>query len=138
MRSNVRFTVWKNTLQVYASSPFIGVGTGDIKDELISRYRKNNFQEGIDFNLSPHNQFLHTLTALGIPGLLSLFLMFWTAMKSSFRKSDHLIIAFCVAVLLNFMTEGILEKQDGVLFVAFFLVLLTGRLQDSQIKSASI
>lgn len=127
VQHNVRFEIWKNVLQVYSQSVVFGVGTGDIKDELNAQYRKNNFNEGLEYNLSPHNQFLHTLLTLGIPGLLILIMLFLKSAIRAWDKRNYIVIALLIAVVVNCLTEGILEKQAGVLFFVFFMIILKGQ-----------
>jgi O-antigen ligase len=125
VQHNVRFEIWKNALQLYSRNILFGTGTGDIKDELHRQYEKNNFQEGLIYNLNPHNQFLHTLVALGIPGLLVLVMIFFSAASKAIKKKNYILSAFVIAVFINCMTEGLLEKQAGVLFFVFFMIILS-------------
>ncbi|MEP7263551.1 MAG: O-antigen ligase family protein [Bacteroidota bacterium] len=130
IQHNVRFEVWKNTLEVYRQHPVLGVGTGDIKDALNRQYELAGFREGLEFNLSPHNQFLHTLLVLGIPGIITLLLIFGLAARNAVIHHNLLIPVLLIAVFINCMTEGILEKQAGVLFFTFFLIVLTGQKEE--------
>jgi O-antigen ligase len=134
IQSNVRFTVWENVLRLYKQHPFFGVGTGDIKDELLKQYNKSGFTEGIQYDLSPHNQFLHTLLLLGIPGFLTLAVIFFYGLKKSMRYKNYLFALFLIAVAINCMTEGILEKQAGVLFFVFFTVLFSTKMKISSVS----
>jgi O-antigen ligase len=127
VKHNVRFEVWKNTFEVYKQHPLIGVGTGDIKEELNDQYIKAGFTEGTTFNLSPHNQFLHTLLLLGIPGIFCLLMIFILATTKAWMKKNYLLLSLLIAITVNCITEGILEKQAGVLFFVFFLILLAER-----------
>lgn len=131
IQHNVRFEVWKNTLKVYSQHPFLGVGTGDIKEALNHQYEVAGFHEGLEFNLSPHNQFLHTLLLLGIPGIITLLLIFGLAARNAIIHHNIIIPVLLIAVFINCMTEGILEKQAGVLFFTFFLVILTGQKEET-------
>ncbi len=127
VQHNVRYEVWKNTLAVYGKHPLIGVGTGDLKNELNQQYRIAGFTEGLEFNLSPHNQFLHTLLLLGIPGLTVLLLIFILTFRHAILHKNKIMLALLIAVVINCLTEGILEKQAGVLFFVFFLILFANQ-----------
>ena len=127
VQHNVRYEVWKNTLAVYRNHPLFGVGTGDLKNELNQQYRISGFNEGLEFNLSPHNQFLHTLLLLGIPGLTVLMLIFILTFRQSILYRNKIMVVLLIAVLINCITEGILEKQAGVLFFVFFLIIFANQ-----------
>jgi O-antigen ligase len=127
IQHNVRFEVWKNTLAVYRDHPLFGVGTGDLKNELNQQYKIAGFNEGLEFNLSPHNQFLHTLLLLGIPGLTVLLLIFILSLWQAILYKNKIMLALLIAVVINCLTEGILEKQAGVLFFVFFLILFANQ-----------
>ncbi len=130
VKHNVRFDIWNNSMQVYKEHFIFGTGTGDVKDELIKQYELSGFTEGIDFNLSPHNQYLQTLLTLGIPGIIVLLMIFIYALYISFRSKNYLLISILVAIGINMLTESMLEKQSGVLFIAFILVLLASQNQN--------
>lgn len=127
VKHNVRFDIWDNSMQVYKKHFIFGTGTGDVKDELIKQYQLTGFTEGIDFNLSPHNQYLQTLLTLGIPGIIVLMMIFIYALYVSFRAKNYLLISIVVAICINMLTESMLEKQAGVLFIVFILVLLASQ-----------
>jgi O-antigen ligase len=137
VKHNVRFEVWKNTFALYKQHPLIGVGTGDIKEELNDQYLRTGFTEGIEFNLSPHNQFFHTLLLLGIPGIISLLMILILATLKAWTRKNYLLISLLIATIINCVTEGILEKQAGVLFFVFFLILLAERNITAQQKAAA-
>lgn len=121
---SVRIEKWKNALECWSQSPVFGVGTGDMQTELIKVYEKNNFELAVYFNFNPHNQYLETALTIGIPGLLALlcwmFTLFWLGIKSG----DWLLFSFGSVVSISMITESMLERQWGVVFIAIFSAML--------------
>jgi O-antigen ligase len=121
--ANIRFYLWRNAWEVIKEHPVFGVGTGDIKAELIAKYNKNDFSIGVDRNYSPHNQFFHTTVILGCVGLSVLLLMFLIPLIQSVRTRDVIYSLFLLMVFMNCMTEDIIEVQKGIIFFVFFYTL---------------
>jgi O-antigen ligase len=124
VQRNVRYTLWSTAIEIFKEQPLLGVGTGDIKDELLSKYKQQNFQEGITYNLNAHNQFFQTLATLGIPGFISLLLLFLIPIIQAIKKANITFLAFLAIIFINCLTESVFEKQAGVLFFCFFYIFL--------------
>ncbi len=120
--TSTRIRLWKSALQVIIEHPFVGVGTGDIKDELMLQYARNNYQYGIKGDLNPHNQYLHTTVILGGIGILVLLAYLLIPFRLALIKKDWLYICFLLIILINGVTESIMEVQKGVLLIAYFQV----------------
>ena len=103
---------------------FFGVGTGDVKAELIKVYAEKKFGQGVEAAYNPHNQYLQTAAALGLPGLAGLLALALAPLVRSVRRRHFLFLNFLLIVGLNSLTESVLEVQAGVLFVALFYLLL--------------
>ena len=119
--TNIRINIWKNTIQLISRYPLLGVGTGDIKEELVKVYAENGYEYGVKEKPSPHNQFLHTTVILGVFGFIALSLLFFFPLATSFRSKEWLFFFFLLIVFLNSMTESILEREAGILFFTPFL-----------------
>ena len=119
-----RLEIWKESMEILQDNWLIGTGTGDVKDELMKTYEKHQFHYALDKKLNAHNQFIQIWLTLGIVGLL---LLIWSLAIPIYRlKFDKqpLFALFAVVIILNSMTESILEVQKGVLFFVFFYSLL--------------
>ena len=119
-KKNIRFAIWEAAVKVIRDSPMLGVGTGDIKDELIKGYESIGFERGTRTRLNAHNQYLQTFGTLGIVGIALLVLGLLIPFIHSMRGGDELYIAFLILVGLSFLTESFLETQAGVVFYALF------------------
>jgi O-antigen ligase len=118
--TNIRINLWQNAIQLIGENILFGVGTGDIKEELVKKYSENNYQYGVRIRPSPHNQFLHTGVILGLTGILFLLAYLLLPLAISFRQKDWLYFAFLIIILINCMTESLLERQAGILFFTAF------------------
>ena len=120
-----RVIMWSTSLELISENPFLGVGTGDIKDAL----RERNYEKGnvgvADANFNAHNQFLNTQLALGILGSFFLFGMLISPFfQASFRDSFYVSKALIILLFFISMTvESYLEIQAGIIPFAFFVSL---------------
>ena len=115
--------LWKESLELILEHPLLGVGTGDIKDELMKKYRQHHFDYAISRKLNPHNQFLHTTTSIGIIGLLILLFCFTLQAVTAIKKKDVLYFCFLFVIVLNALTESVLEVEKGIILFGFFSML---------------
>jgi O-antigen ligase len=118
-----RVLVWESALEVVAHAPWIGVGTGDVKDALMDRYEAHGYSAPLARKYNAHNQYLQTAAALGIAGLMVLLSFLGLSAWAGWRTGDFLSLLFAVNLSVACLTESILEVQAGVVFAAFFTVL---------------
>ncbi|MBL4734406.1 MAG: O-antigen ligase family protein, partial [Flavobacteriales bacterium] len=97
-----------------------GVGTGDVKDELIARYAENGLTGIVEKRLNAHNQFLQSFAALGIFGFLSLLIALLAAAIYAIKRKNLVYFMFVIIIIVNALTESILEVQAGIVFYTFF------------------
>lgn len=122
--STSRIFVWKSCAELIRAHPVFGVGTGDIKDELINLYRQNGITGALTKKLNAHNQFLQTTVALGIFGFAIFAASLFIPFIRFFIFKQWLYVIFLLLIIFNFLFESMLERQDGILFYAFFNALL--------------
>ncbi len=119
-----RRMVWDAATRLMRNGPWWGVGTGDVKDELLRTYADLGYMDPLHKKLNAHDQYLNTGVALGMPGLLLLLLLVLVPLLRSFREGDLTLAAFLLLNGLNWTVESMLEVQAGVFFLAFFSWLL--------------
>lgn len=124
-KPNVRIAIWNSSIKAIQTNPIIGTGTGDIQDHLMSFYVRDKIEKAIRSNYNAHNQFLQTTIALGAIGLIILLLNFVIPMILGFKNEDYLLLMFLFLFIIFSLTESSLEKQQGVLYYAFFNSLLS-------------
>lgn len=125
--SALRRMVWDAATDLIREHPLTGVGTGDIKDELIAVYQEKGYVHAEAKRMNAHSQFLQTAAALGLTGLVSLLLMLLLPLVMSWRAHNGLAFAFFLIVILNWVVESMAEVQAGVVFFTFFAWLLEAR-----------
>lgn len=123
--TNDRRLVWRAASAVVAAHPWTGVGTGDVKDELLKTYAERGYVEPLKKKLNAHDQYLNTGVALGLGGILLLFLMIIVPSWHAFKQGNMMLVSFLLLNALNWTVESMLEVQAGTLFLSFFAWLLT-------------
>ncbi len=121
---SIRFHKWLNTLERWSENPILGVGTGDMQRELNATYARNDFQLALDYSFNPHNQYLETLLTIGIAGFLTLIAWMGSLCWLGWRHKNWLLLVFGLIASLSMITESMLERQWGIVFICFFATLL--------------
>ena len=117
--SAARIYAWQATFDEIKKHP-LGVGTGDINIVLEDHFRESGLLELADKELNPHNQYLQSAMAIGIPALLWFLFSLVYPFGKIVRTKDWLYAFFLCSIALNLMVESMLEKQSGIIFYAFF------------------
>ncbi len=122
--SSLRLLIWKSSLPLVKKSFLYGTGTGDVKNELLNAYKTNGITAAFEKELNAHNQFLQTVLAIGLPGLILLLFSLVLPFFEGIRKKKYLLYMFPLIMAFNLLFESMLERQAGVVFFAFFATLL--------------
>jgi O-antigen ligase len=123
-KANVRILIWNAAVKVAMKNLPLGVGTGDVKDELKKQYKTNRYTIPYEENYNAHNQYLQIFATLGVAGLLSFLFILILPFRVGAKKKNILFLAFGMIICINFLVESMLEKQAGVMFFCFFFPLL--------------
>lgn len=118
-----RLVAWAASAELIRENPWFGVGTGDVKDALVEKYRSGNAIPALKNRLNAHNQYLQTTVTLGVAGLSVLLLMLVLPAIYALRRQKWIYLFFLVIFSLNMLVESMLEVQAGVVFYAFFNML---------------
>lgn len=118
--NRVRLLIWQQDMQLISENTLMGVGTGDVQDELMRKYLEAGMTGAYDKNLNAHSQFFQTGIALGLPGMIILFGIFLGAFTISVRRRFGFAALMAVLIVFNFIPESMLQVQAGTLFVGFF------------------
>lgn len=119
-----RFDLWRAGWQVFLRHPLLGVGTGDVPDELHHELHRAGSPLA-DTQLHTHNQYLNFLIAFGIIGFGIIAYFFLRALRPQFTAhSSQLFAAFLCILLISFISEDTLETLAGITFAAMGTTLI--------------
>jgi len=119
-----RFIIWNSALRVLKNSPVIGVGLGDVRDELVKVYDSMGEERLSQNKTNAHNQFLEIFLESGIPGILLFLAIFVLMAFRAVKSKDLLYIMFIFMTLTFFMFESVLYRFAGISFFSLFAFLL--------------
>jgi O-antigen ligase len=122
--SSSRLIIWQSGKSVLLKNLAIGVGTGDIKDELIKQYRKVNFLHGAENENNCHNQYLQFFILFGIGGGILFLLSIIYPTYISIKHYNPIYLYFIFLIATNMLVESMLESKAGVEFFALFNAIL--------------
>jgi len=123
-----RIISYQVAMKVFAAHPWIGVGAGDILDEMSAAYHK--YYPNEQRPLVPHNQLIVVMLAGGILALLPFVAWLLYPLTEIPRGRAGYFTFICWATLLAAMgVEPMLEIQFGV-FIYLFCLLWTWKCQE--------
>lgn len=137
--TTARIFMWDTAIDLIRDNFWLGVGSGDVKDEL----QALNYQKGYigvaEKNLNSHNQFLNTHVAIGFFGVVFLFLSYFFAFSFSKRPNRSIQNWIVFILFMAALPEAFLETQAGIVPCAFILVLFgyKNKLADLQLLNSS-
>ncbi|MEN9521997.1 MAG: hypothetical protein RL065_374, partial [Bacteroidota bacterium] len=120
-----RIYVIKSSVEVIKNNLLIGVGAGDVIDELEQQYLKNGYKILAHKKLNCHNQFLESFVEIGILGGLIFLIFNFMAIFQCLKHKNYLQLYFIIGFSIIALTESFLNHQAGIVFVALFFCLLS-------------
>lgn len=121
--NEVRLLILNSTLKVIKQNPF-GYGPGDSKNILVAKYKKEGITGALKEKLNAHNQYLETTIGLGVFGVILLLFILIYSLGIAVKKHNFLLYLFLLLVGINFISESMLNRQNGIVFFTFFIALL--------------
>lgn len=130
--TSLRVMIWRYCLEILTEKNawIMGVGTGDFQDELNKRYRETGVYTGNPelgdtgyLGYGPHNQYIETVFALGVAGLLVFCALIYRVWKEALRQRSMLFIQLALLLSMFCLSESALSTNKGILFFLFFIFL---------------
>ncbi|MEL6631723.1 MAG: O-antigen ligase family protein [Bacteroidota bacterium] len=116
----VRLTLWEIAWREIMAQPLTGVGLGNVQATMEAAF----VREGVPLQgLGPHNQYLHTALAIGLPGMCALIFALLVPLINGMIQRRYTTVGVLLLVMLGCLTEDILSRQIGICTLAIFLPL---------------
>ena len=119
----IRLAIWSCSKDILQNYWLIGVGTGDVQDNLQVAYEKRKFYFASRYNrYNAHNQYLQLWIGNGIVSALLLiacliFPLFLLLRKNALKSPYTFFLIFSALI---FFTESIFETNKGIIWYSFF------------------
>lgn len=139
--TGVRLMAWKSAWPDIKANLPLGIGPHKVQDMLSVHYTKAGFELGVDKKLNMHNEYLQQLAGTGIAGLLIWILIILQPLIQSQKLYRSIGVLFALVVGGSALTESILERQAGTIFVCLIgiaLVLAYGKEKPDRVHSPHI
>ena len=129
-----RLEYWKTALEIIKENPIIGVGTGDVNDQFLSKYDELKSPLTEERRLRAHNSYLTETITFGILGLV--FFISWLLyfLYQQFKFQQLFGVVFMLVAIATFLIEDTLETQMGVTFFALFYAVFSRGIENGELK----
>lgn len=121
--ANPRIEIWDCATTLIADKPLFGYGIGQVKSLLSECYKAKRLTKFYNKRYDAHNQYLEIWITAGLLGLVILLLNLFVPLGFAWQSSNYAYVCFLIIIMSVFLTESILERQDGIFFYAFFNAL---------------
>jgi O-antigen ligase len=122
--TNIRLTIYKNAFQLIKKEPLFGYGIGDYNSTLKNSYKKNAVFL-LDKEYNSHNQYISFALIGGLTLLFFVIYLFYKNIIVAISSNNILLFLILVFYGVMMFFENILERENGVIFFAFFLNLFS-------------
>jgi len=122
---NTRLAIWECAIETIQQQPFLGHGVGDAQRELYTIYREKNFILAKASNYDTHNQYLHFALVGGVIGFIAFLGHLLFLVRYSFLKKNWLLLGVLLIYMVTCLTENVLGRNQGLVFISLLLSLLT-------------
>jgi O-antigen ligase len=123
-----RILIWESVLEIAENKWLLGTGVGNDQQALNQTYREKKLVPFYEKSLNAHNQFLQALLILGICGFIFFVVYLSYPLTAGWRLNNPYLICFGIIILINALTESILNRQAGIIFWTLWsFILLVGR-----------
>lgn len=116
-----RLVRWEAAWSLIKAAPVWGYGSGSEAPLLQDAYFHQGLYEPFLLHLNSHNQFIRWWITAGLFGVLVYAALLIWSLVSAIRARDLLWTTFAILILAVSFTENLLDVQQGLFFVAFFL-----------------
>ncbi|MGD0341461.1 MAG: O-antigen ligase family protein [Bacteroidales bacterium] len=119
-----RIIIWRSACKIIKANFFVGVGIGDVRNELAKQYMELGKTDMADTKFNVHNQFLEVFVEEGIIGFILFIAMISLMIYFAIADKNLLYGVFIIMILIFFTFETILYRFAGISFFSLFSFLL--------------
>lgn len=116
-----RLEFLKNAKEIIKRNFWLGVGTGDVKDEFQKQYELSKSKLSGKHRLRAHNEYVTIFLTFGLLGFLWFLFAFIYPLLKTKKFNDYLFLISYITISLSMINEDTLETQMGATVFAFFL-----------------
>ncbi|MFM2317237.1 MAG: hypothetical protein RLZZ155_1569 [Bacteroidota bacterium] len=127
-----RIVSWETAWDIARDYP-LGVGTGNWKSHFTERYTARGAKFAAEHSHPAHNAYLQILVEWGWAGLMTLLALLLLGLRRSWQMNDLFFLVFVLGVCFHFIFESMLELQQGLVFIGFWMFFLVHRKRDSKV-----
>ena len=118
---NTRLAIWNCAIEEIKEKPIFGHGLGGVQQSLMKNYEEKNFILARERNHNTHNQYIDILMSNGIAGLIVFFTFLIFLSLKAIKQKNWLLLGIVFTFALACLTENILSRNQGVLFISFMI-----------------
>ena len=124
--TSMRITFWYVVVNkmVDEGKMFLGYSPGDRRAVVNEEFYKNGLNPWYE-NYNIHNQFIQVLAELGLLGLVVYLLLHASVFIQALKIKNYFLAAFLIGFTIFQITESVIERNKGIVFFVFFLLLLS-------------
>lgn len=120
-----RLAEWTCAADVIREHFWFGTGVGDNRQLLWDAYAARGFKKGVEAEFIAHNQYIETMIACGLIGLIALLAMLFYFGRQLYLKDDLTSLACLLFLAICLLTESMFERAWAItLFAVFFPLML--------------
>lgn len=130
-----RIVSWQTAWEIGRDYP-LGVGTGNWKSHFKERYLMKGANFAAEHSHPAHNAYLQILVEWGWLGLLTLLSLLVAGFRRAWQMNDLFFLTFILGVSFHFIFESMLELQQGLVFIGFWMFFLIHRKPNSMVSES--
>lgn len=120
--TGIRSILWSTSLDLSFEAPYFGYGIGSVQELTGSSLIDSGYKElTMVLKYNAHNQYLQIALISGYIGLI-LFLVILVYIFNEIKNSKRALCVF-LYIILCFIFESLLERQNGIIITALFFNL---------------
>lgn len=111
-------------LRILHDSWLLGIGPARLQQNLDMAYALIWNITGVPVkSYNTHNEYLNQWICFGLGGLLFFVMIFVIHLRQAYRRVDKMYLITALIIMITCLTENVLSRQPGILFMALLLPL---------------